>query len=290
MTRLIHKLEDIYPEFDVAVLDQYGVLHNGITPYDGVALALRQLESTGKPTAILSNSGKRSEVNRQRVNKIGVELAADTIVETSGETAWQEIASESYSSFDTPLRLFPIEACAGDAHKWAANNINVKIIDRVSEATAILLMGMPPGGSGGGVLSMLDEAAQAGLTLICTNPDRTSPDGERYITAPGIIADMYENGGHKVIWYGKPHQAVFNSLKGKFSSFPTNRLLMVGDSLMHDINGGATAGFSTCFIRSGIHKFNFTGKTSDDDIRETIERLCSTANLPMPDYSLDSLR
>ncbi len=285
MTRLIRSLDEIASHFDVAVLDQYGVLHNGAAPYDGVADALRRLAESGKSTAILSNSGKRSELNRRRIESMGIELAPDAFVETSGETAWRELASAAQQ----PVRLFPVEARPGDAEAWARGSGNISIVRRIGDASALLLMGMPPNGTAGDTRSLLAKAKQAGIPLICTNPDRTSPAGDDYVLSPGVLADQYECSGGKVIWYGKPHRKVFSSVRRRFPRSPAERFLLVGDSLLHDICGGSAAGFTTCFIRSGIHRFNFSNAASDKEILSGIQRLCADSRLPAPDYSLDAL-
>ena len=51
-------------EFDVAVLDQWGVLHDGTTPYPHAIGATKMLTDHGKQMTVVSNSGKRSAFNR----------------------------------------------------------------------------------------------------------------------------------------------------------------------------------------------------------------------------------
>ena len=289
MTRLIERLGEIAADFDVAALDQYGVLHNGAAPYSGAADAVRWLEESGKGTAVLSNSGKRSDLNRRRIERIGIRLPSAALVETSGETAFRELSSCAPLPLKTPVRLLPIATAPGDAEAWAEGCEDISIVGRLCEAAAILLMGIPPGGASGKTQSLLEDAQKAELPLICTNPDRTSPSGDKFVLSPGVLADQFELGGGTVIWYGKPHRAVFDSVRRHFPQFPRRRFLMVGDSLMHDISGGASAGFATCFVRSGIHRSSFAGADTDEKILDAIGRLCSDARFPVPDYSLDAL-
>ena len=67
MTRLLDSISQIADQFDAIVLDQWGVLHDGTTPYDGAIDALQRLVSQGSRLAVLSNSGKRSDLNAQRI-------------------------------------------------------------------------------------------------------------------------------------------------------------------------------------------------------------------------------
>ena len=59
---------------------------------------------------------------------------------------------------------------------------------------------------------------------------------------------------------------------------------MVGDSLEHDIAGGHGVGWSTAFIRGGLHAGTFTG-----DPDATIRALASKDNAPIPTYHLSPL-
>jgi ribonucleotide monophosphatase NagD (HAD superfamily) len=47
-------------------------LHDGNKPYDGVLECLKELKSRKKHIIILSNSGKRSDINKERLKKIGI--------------------------------------------------------------------------------------------------------------------------------------------------------------------------------------------------------------------------
>ncbi len=289
MTRLINSIGNIVSEFDVAVLDQYGVLHNGISAYEGAIQAVDQLSPAGKHVVILSNSGKRSDFNRRRVEKMGFRLNPSVIVETSGEAAWRDLHSGG-SGFPTPVCLFPIESQAGDAQNWAKGSDRIRIVSSLNKASALLLMGIPPDGTGGNVQTILARSRPTELPLICINPDRTATSGDGLTLAPGVLADQYTAGGGTVIWYGKPHRTVFDHVRQRFADIPAGRFLMVGDSLTHDIMGGKSAGFATCFVRAGIHSPSFQSVNARQDIHERIESLCGELQMPHPDYSLDTLR
>ena len=90
MTRLITSIDQILPDFDVAVLDQYGVLHNGVTPYPQADAALKLLAKSGRPMVVVSNSGKRSDLNRRRISSRGLSADVVTSVIFSGEALWEE--------------------------------------------------------------------------------------------------------------------------------------------------------------------------------------------------------
>lgn len=65
---------------------------------------------------------------------------------------------------------------------------------------------------------------------------------------------------------------------------------MVGDSFEHDIAGGAAAGFSTVFVRGGLHAHAFAQAFSDMAFLATFARLCiGEGRSVLPTYSLPYL-
>ncbi|MDE0004020.1 MAG: HAD hydrolase-like protein, partial [Rhodospirillaceae bacterium] len=66
--------------------------------------------------------------------------------------------------------------------------------------------------------------------------------------------------------------------------------LMVGDSMEHDIAGAARAGWSTAFIRGGIHGDEFTPSAGDVTILSTLRSLTKLYGGISPDYALPVLK
>src|SRR5437879_2513900 len=65
-------IRELIDEFDGLILDQWGVLHDGTTPYPGVIEALRNLVSRRVPVAVLTNSSKSETANRERLAGLGI--------------------------------------------------------------------------------------------------------------------------------------------------------------------------------------------------------------------------
>ena len=74
MTQVIQSLHDITDQFDAIVLDQWGVLHDGSAPYALAIDTLHNLKASGVRLAVLSNSGKRSELNAARITAMGFDV------------------------------------------------------------------------------------------------------------------------------------------------------------------------------------------------------------------------
>ncbi|MEM9755657.1 MAG: TIGR01459 family HAD-type hydrolase [Pseudomonadota bacterium] len=276
MTAWLTSLAELAPNLGAIVLDQWGVLHDGTEPYAGAVDALTQLSDTGLPLAVLSNSGKRAAPNLARITAMGFPSELFAAVMTSGEALWQDIAAGRVSA----RRFFAIERSAGDAVAWA-DGLDVTLSDTATDAEAILLMGLPDGVAP----DRYDAVLGAGLPIFCTNPDRASPrSGGEIVVSPGALAHAAVDRGAHVTFYGKPHLPVFRAVEAQLG-VPAARLLMVGDSLEHDIAGGAAAGWQTAFVRGGLHADAFKRGALDTALQQLID----AASAPAPTYTLASL-
>lgn len=290
MTRLIQSLRCIESEFDVAVLDQFGVLHDGREAVPGAAQAVDWLYRSGKRVVVMSNSGKRESLNRERIAGLGVPLPEGTVVETSGETAWRAFRDRT-----VPLpgrgtyRLLPIAGSWGDAVVWAQGNPNVALVSDFRDAGAVLLMGMPTGDEAAFGHETLEAALASGIPVICSNPDRSSLRGDALVSSPGVMADRFERAGGQVIWFGKPYREIFDGIRDRFPEKRRERFVMIGDSILHDVAGAATAGFRSLFVRSGIHFPEFADLGSAPDVLAAISRIVRDAGTAEPDWSMERL-
>ena len=65
-------LADIASRYGGFIVDQWGVLHDGARPYPDALDCLARLREAGKRVVLLSNSGKRTAINRARLAEIGM--------------------------------------------------------------------------------------------------------------------------------------------------------------------------------------------------------------------------
>lgn len=282
MTVCVETLDALAGSAAAIVLDQWGVLHDGSVPYPGAPEALRRLKAAGLRLGVLSNSGKRSSPNLERIAAMGFDPALFDCVMTSGEALWQDVAAGR-----VPDRAFlPVTRAPGDAVEWS-KGLPIRLTTRIDEAEAVLLMGLPDEDGLADWKPMLDAAFAAGLPIYCSNPDRAGPRaGGTLVVSPGTLAHNYaERGGH-VIFYGKPHRPVFAAVE-RALDLPPSRLVMVGDSLEHDIAGAHGAGWRTVFVRGGLAAVAFAGA---QDILSVLASLADREAAPMPDYTIPSLR
>ena len=85
--------------------------------------------------------------------------------------------------------------------------------------------------------------------MICTNPDLIVDKGKTQEYCAGTIAKIFEEIGGEVVYFGKPHKEIYNSiLKDK------DKVLIIGDNLRTDIKGANLIKQDSLFILDGVHK------------------------------------
>lgn len=279
MTVHIDNLATIASKYDAIVLDQWGVLHDGSTPYSGSIVALENLQSNGSRLAVLSNSGKRSAPNTQRIADMGFKATLFDQVMTSGEALWRDIANGSVAQ----KRFFAIDRNTGDALAWLGD-LEISLVENLDIAEAVILMGLPDGETQTEWQTVMDRALALNLPVYCSNPDRASPRaGGEIVISPGALAFDYRDKGGTVVFYGKPHHPIFEALQKELGA---NRLLMVGDSLEHDIAGAQSAGWDSLLVRGGLYAREFATRNIDT----TLTRLVTEKGCQPPTYSIEVIR
>ncbi len=245
-------LASLVERHDAFLIDQFGVLLNGVGAYPGAPEALARLAQTGKPAVLLSNSGKRSLANAKRLEALGFRRDSFIDVVSSGEAAYAEIGRRIGASI-APGTAVWLHAREDDL--TAIAGLDLVAVDRPEQAGLLLLAG-----SRGDVLSlkdyarMLGPAARQGIPCMCSNPDleMLTPSGKRI--GAGRIAELYIELGGTVEWIGKPHPLIYHEALRHLPGVAAARILCIGDSPAHDIVGGRRAGLATALVRTGLHE------------------------------------
>ncbi|MDA9780161.1 TIGR01459 family HAD-type hydrolase [Amylibacter sp.] len=279
MTKIINSITEIVHEYDAIVFDQWGVLHDGKVSFEGAIECLKGLKKSNVKLAVLSNSGKRSQPNEERITKMGFSNTLFEVIMTSGEALWTDISSNTINE----KKFFPIERNSGDAKLWA-ESLDIILENSIHSAQAILLMGLPDGDDLINWIDILEIALDLKLPLYCSNPDLLSPrPGGKLITAAGVLAHHYQDCGGEVVFYGKPHEEIFKKLQNILNS---KRILMVGDSLDHDILGGFAAGWDTLLVKCGILASEFAN--NNDAV--ILEKIINQKKCKPPTYLIERVK
>ncbi|RWC44766.1 MAG: TIGR01459 family HAD-type hydrolase [Mesorhizobium sp.] len=253
-TKNVERLDGIGPlaeRYQVFLLDQFGVLHDGQQPYPGAVAALSALKRAGKTVVLISNSGKRARPNESRLMKLGFEPGSWDHFVSSGEVAWR-----SFNDMAASGKLRPGTKClliSRDNDRTAIEGLPFVLTEAGEDAELVLISA-----SEGDRYDLdhyrrlLAPAAARQVPSFCTNPDRImlTAVGPRF--GAGEIADLYESLGGSVTRIGKPYKAIFDAALALVGEPERSTVVCVGDSVEHDISGGNSAGIATALVLSGI--------------------------------------
>lgn len=249
--------------YEAFVVDQWGVLHDGRAVFPGAVECLRRLLVFGKRVVILSNSGRRAADNAHRLRELGIGEDCYTALITSGEVARESLAARAHPfppSLDRRCLLL-----SSDGTDSLVRGLDIEVAQTVAEADFILLAGVADDKPLAFYLAILEYGGSHGLPLVCANPDlvRFSPHGLTF--SAGELARRYEKIGGTVHYIGKPHEAIYRHCAKAVPGFDPGRAVAIGDSVSHDVVGGARAGLATALVTSGIHQADFTDAVDDTD-------------------------
>jgi HAD superfamily hydrolase (TIGR01459 family) len=237
--------------YDVFLVDQFGVLHDGSAAYPGAVEALAALKQSGATVVLLSNSGKRSGPNEERLAALGFRLGSWDLFLTSGEVAWRMFGG----AYGHP-RLAPgtrVMVLARGDGRSALEGLPVDAGAGAQDADLVLLSGSEGDRHAlDAYREMLAPAVRRGVPLVCTNPDKVmlTPSGPKF--GAGRIAELYEEMGGRVAWIGKPFPQIYRAALEELGGPDPARVIGIGDSVEHDVAGAKASGVSAALVRSGI--------------------------------------
>jgi HAD superfamily hydrolase (TIGR01459 family) len=244
-------------KYDGFILDLWGVIHNGITPYSGALDCLRRL--AGRPVLLLSNAPRRADSVQRTLRRIGIADALYTHILTSGEATWQALKDRTDPWFAS---LGPRVYHLGPARdRGVLDELGLEIVPEPNKADFALNTGPDDERESSGLAGFTSELTaclRANLKMICANPDLEIVRGDQRILCAGALAAWYAERGGDVRWIGKPDPAIYEQALSMLN-LPAALVLAVGDSLRTDIAGAAGAGLNSVWVLGGIHAAELDG-------------------------------
>ena len=243
-------LPDLAERHDVFLVDQFGVLHDGVRAFPGAANALAKLKATGATIVLLSNSGRPAAPNADRLTRLGFAPKSYDRLQTSGDIAREKLAEAAPVNGNAMPRCLLLSRSNDTS---PVDGLGIELVRSASDADIVLI-----GGSHSEdhdidyYETLLRPAAERGVPAICSNPDKImmTEIGLRY--GPGAVAERYAAMGGPVTWIGKPFPEMYRAALHDLGDPAPDRVCCIGDSIEHDIAGGAGAGLKTALVRTGI--------------------------------------
>mmetsp|Transcript_4467 Transcript_4467/g.8761 ORF Transcript_4467/g.8761 Transcript_4467/m.8761 type:complete len:375 (+) Transcript_4467:127-1251(+) len=269
-TKVIKGVREIADNFDAFILDQYGVLHNGQEALPNALECFNELLERGKKLVVLSNTSRRAKDASAKLPKMGFDVTRTFGLVCSGEEAYKNMNQHRRGQKVLWLTWAARVETDGRALTNFLDGLDLTLAD-VEDADFILCHGSDTiQGAGDPVLTeyqhsgdmskykeTLEIAFKRGIPMLCANPDvRAKMPGGDFGHMPGGIAQLYEDMGGAVTWFGKPHTQHFDAsvrLLNAGHEGEELRVCHVGDSLQHDIEGANSADLDCLLIGGGIH-------------------------------------
>ncbi len=241
----ISALVDIADQFDVAVLDSFGVLNKGDAPIPGAAASVEKLRQSGKHIIVLTNGATLDQPGAvAKVRGFGFDIDVEDVISS------RSALHAGLRDFDAGMRwgiMAPEHAkCQTFGIDYVLLDDDPATFSKVDGFIMLSALEWPCARQ-----KMLQDALVAKTRpVLVGNPDLVAPRETYMSTEPGYFAwRLHEASGVVPQNFGKPHQQVFEQAKERIrqvrGEIDSTRILMVGDSLHTDIIGGAAAGFTT---------------------------------------------
>lgn len=272
MTQLIASLSQIARRYDAVFCDLWGCLHNGKTPFPAAVAALQAFRAGGGKVVLLTNAPRPKSSVVKQLDKMGVPRDVWDEVVTSGDATQYALFSGQYKKvhFIGALKDEPFFTDFPDDLKPAT-------LERVGieDADIVLCTGLSDDltETPDDYKLPLMRAKNAGLTMLCANPDIIVDFGDKRLYCAGALAADYEKLGGKAMYFGKPHPPVYDLARRRLAALGLRndpQILCIGDGIATDIQGGMAEGLDTLFVTGGINAADF-GPDSDNPSKDLLD-------------------
>ncbi|MDO5642115.1 MAG: TIGR01459 family HAD-type hydrolase [Paracoccus sp. (in: a-proteobacteria)] len=252
MTRILTSLADIAMDYDVLFCDLWGCVHNGISAYPAAVAALQAFRQGGGKVCLMTNAPRPAAQVEAGFARLGIPRDAWDVIVTSGDAAQDALFAGAVGR-----RVWHIGPAKDDAFfdapaAWA----DAPAITRVplDQAEGIVCTGPfhEDTETPEDYRAPLMLAREAGLKLLCANPDIVVDLGERRIYCAGAIAEFYQQIGGESLYFGKPHPPIYDLARRLLNLTDSARVLAIGDGIRTDIAGAVGEGLDAIFISGGL--------------------------------------
>src|SRR3954451_6314868 len=226
--RFVERLRDLVGGVEVVLSDIWGVVHNGLVAFPDACEALHTFRKQGGTVILITNAPRPADSVQRQLRKLGVADDTYDAIVSSGDLTRHFVG-------DHP----------GKKISWIGPERDISIhrgldpvIAPLEAADYIVCTGLfdDETESAEDYRTMLLQARERKLPLICANPDIVVERVDRLIYCAGAIAELYRELGGEAIFYGKPHRPIYEramELAEQHAGRPVGReeVLAIGDSV-----------------------------------------------------------
>lgn len=259
----IHSLLDITPNYKAIFCDVWGVVHNGVVPFEQSVEALWRARDSGVKIVLVTNSPRPNWSVIQQLGEIGVGSTCFDAIVTSGDVTRKLIQK-------APPKLFHI-GNERELSIYDGFEDTHRLVEEAEAETAVCtglfhdeqetLEDYAP---------LLGRLAARNIPMICANPDIMVERGTKIVPCAGALARDYAALGGQTSIAGKPHKQIYeaahktaNELVGR--ELAKSEILAIGDGLFTDMKGATDFGLDALYIAAGVHVHEYSRNGQIDE-------------------------
>ncbi|MGZ9811219.1 TIGR01459 family HAD-type hydrolase [Pseudoroseicyclus sp. H15] len=255
MTQIIDSFSEISENYEAALVDLWGCMHNGVSAHAEAVAAMQAFRAKGGKVVLLTNAPRpRAHVARQ-IAELGIPEDCYDVIATSGDSARAAMfegvvgskvffmGEEKDETFFKPMEVIddpePITTVP------------------LQEAEGIVCCGpFDPYAPPEELRPQLLLAKTRGLKLLCANPDLVVDRGDKREYCAGAVAKLYEEMGGEALYFGKPHPPIYDLARRRLAhlgDLPSDaRIIAIGDGIGTDVAGALGEDLDCIFITGGL--------------------------------------
>lgn len=295
-TKFCLGISDISDSYDGMIIDTEGVLHDGRKIFEGVVECLKELRKRKKHIVFLVNSPELSASIEKKLKPMGIRSKLYDQCITSGQFLHDHLEAQDTGPFeDLGDRCYLYAAKGGsgsneDTPPPYLDGLDIDIVDDVKEADFILIQDFDLTMH---KMSEVDKTLRAGvqrhLPAFYINPGSQSLLAGNFMMGAHMLALKYKDFGGVVHFIGKPHKLIFDYCKKGFLQkeiYPGD-MVMIGDTMAHDIAGGAFANIDTALVKTGLHHLAFRRADGPAETDRILNIMIAQNNNVRPGFLID---
>ncbi|WP_439123310.1 TIGR01459 family HAD-type hydrolase [Marivita sp.] len=237
-------LSDIADDFDVFLLDAFGVLNIGDAAIPGTRERIDTLRAAGKRVLVVSNAaGFPHKALMEKYTRLGYDFDPEDVITSratllAGLNGRQDLHWGLMATRSTGLRDL--------------EDLKLTYLEESSEAyvevEGFLLVGSAAWTEERQML-LEDTLRKRPRPVLVGNPDIVAPRETGFSVEPGHYAhQLADRTGIIPEFYGKPFADIFDLAFKRLGDVDRSRVVMVGDSLHTDILGACHVGIASALI------------------------------------------
>ena len=238
----MRSLDELAPKYRLILCDIWGVVHDGAALLPGARDRLLQWRDEGRDVVLVTNAPRPADTVRRHLDWLGLPREAYNAITSSG--------AAGIAALTDPVRPVGFIGTEEDRADLIRGGVTI-VTDGFGELACTGLDEWR--GDLDDYRVQLGELAGAGVIMHCLNPDRIVIHCGRREACAGALADIYEEVGGKVVWYGKPYPAIYDHALSLAGNPSKPAVLAIGDGLQTDMLGAARYGIDAIFVSHGIH-------------------------------------